>query len=187
MRSGRLDIHFLKNNMKNANQYLPEGILMPFFGKDAHIVGAEIGVLGGSGSIAMLERLPNLKLYCIDPWKHFPGHGYEAENDQAYHDRNYEETRKRLEPFKNRAIILRMTSDEAVKMVKEKLDFVYIDGDHQEAQVRRDIVNWKKKLKPRSILSGHDWQIDYIKKAVRELIGEPKLGDDLIWYFEYEK
>ena len=172
--------------MKNANQYLPENILIPFFGKEAGIIGVEIGVLGGSGSVAMLERMPNLKLYCIDPWKHFSGKGYEAERDQEFHNRNYEETKKRLKVFEKRVIILRMTSDEAVGIVKEPLDFVYIDGDHSEYQVRKDITNWKKKLKRRSILAGHDWQIDHIKKAVRELLGEPKLGDDFIWYFEYD-
>lgn len=176
-----------ESNMKNANQYLPEDILVPFFNKDAYIVGVEIGVLGGSGSVAMLERMSNLKLYCIDPWQHFEGRGFEAEREQEFHNRNYEESKKRLAKFGDRAIILRMTSDEAVKIVKEPLDFVYIDGDHSENQVRRDIINWKKKLKPRSIFSGHDWQIDHIKKAVRELVGEPKLGDDFIWYFKYER
>ncbi|MHA1329621.1 MAG: class I SAM-dependent methyltransferase [Candidatus Hodarchaeales archaeon] len=175
-----------ESNMKNANLYLPEDILIPFFGKNAKIIGVEIGVLGGSGSSAMLERMPNLRLYCIDPWKHFEGRGYEAEKDQAFHDNNFEETKKRLKQFGERAIILRMTSDEADLVVKEKLDFVYIDGDHSEDQVRRDIINWKKKLKSRSILAGHDWQLDHIKKAVLELLGEPKLGDDFIWYFEYE-
>lgn len=198
MKNGKLNGRFHRNfnnmggqilpnsNMKNANQYLPEDILIPFFGKEAKIVGVEIGVLGGSGSVAMLERMPNLKLYCIDPWKHIPGKGYEAEREQEFHNRNYEETKRRLKVFGDRAIILRMTSDEAVDVVNEPLDFVYIDGDHSEDQVRRDIINWKRKLKRRSILAGHDWHLDHIKKAVRELLGEPQLGDDFIWYFKYD-
>ena len=173
--------------MKNANLYLPEDILIKFFGKHAHLVGAEIGVLGGTGSKSMLERLPNLKLYCIDPWKYFSGKEYEAGRNQKFHNENYEEAKKKLMPFKNRVTILKMVSDEANLVVKERLDFVYIDGDHSEDQVRRDITNWKKKLKPRSILAGHDWGMNQIKKVVRELLGEPKLGDDSIWYFEYEK
>ena len=48
------------------NQYLPEEILIPFFGKKKPIIGVEIGVLGASGTVAMLNRMPNLKLYGID-------------------------------------------------------------------------------------------------------------------------
>jgi len=170
----------------NANIYLPEKILIPLLGLKDPVVGVEIGVLGGSGTLAMVNRMPNLKLYAIDPWRHFEGHKYEAEHDQEYHDRNYEEAKRRLKGFENGVTLLRMTSDEAVDEVEEPLDFVYIDGDHSEEQVRKDIINWKKKLKPHSILAGHDWQMDHIKRAIRELIGEPKLGDDLIWYFKYE-
>lgn len=170
----------------NQNQYLPEKILIPFFGTKKPIVGVEIGVLGGSGSIGMLHRMPNLKLYCIDTWKHFKGHCYEAEHSQSCHDINYNETKDKLKVFGKRVIILRMTSDEAMDYVKEKVDFVHIDGDHRYKQVKKDIRNWKTKLKPISILSGHDWHNDDIKKAVEEEIdGEVQSGEDLLWYKIY--
>ncbi len=167
----------------NQNQYLPEKVLIPFFGIKKPIVGVEIGVLGGVGSMIMLGKMPNLKLYCIDPWKHFKGHGFEAEHDQSCHDINYETTKNRLKAFGERAIILRMTSDEAMNYVKEKVDFVHIDGDHRYEQVKKDVRNWKIKLKPISILSGHDWNNDDIKKAVKEEVkGKIQTGEDLVWY-----
>jgi hypothetical protein len=169
----------------NANQYLPEKILMPFFG-DAPVVGVEIGVMGASGTVAMLNRMPNLRLYAVDPFRHFAGRGFEAEREQEWHDGNYEHSRRRLKEFGERCMLLRMTSDEAADMVPGPLDFVFIDGDHNEDQFRRDIANWKGKLKKRSILAGHDWQIGHIKEAVREELGEPREGDDFIWYFQYE-
>ena len=172
--------------MKNQNTYLPEDILIPFFGKEKQIVGVEIGILGGSGSVAMLNRMPNLKLYCIDPWKHFGGHSYEAENPQEYHNRNYEDAKRRTKEFGERVVLLKMTSDEAMKHIKEKVDFVHIDGDHSENQVRKDIKNWKTKLKQRAILSGHDYQIDHIRKVIKEEIGEIQLGDDFLCYKIYE-
>ena len=165
------------------NQSLPEKVLIPFFGIEKPIVGVEIGILGGSGSIGMLHRMPNLKLYCIDPWKHFVGRGYEAEHEQENHDLNYETTKNKLKVYGERAIILRMTSDEAMDYVKEKVDFVHIDGDHRYEQVKRDIRNWRTKLKSISILSGHDWQNDDIKKAVKEEIkGEVQTEEDFVWY-----
>jgi len=172
----------------NQNEYLPTKILIPFFGKNTSLLGVEIGVLGGSGSVAMLNRMPNLKLYCIDPWRHFEGHSYEAENSQAYHDNNYEDAKRRTKEFGERVVLLKMTSDEAMNHIKEKVDFVHIDGDHRYIQVNKDIQNWKTKLKPISILSGHDWQNGDIKKAVLEEfdMSEIKLGDDFIWYHIYE-
>jgi len=169
------------------NESLPTRVLIPFFGIEKPIVGVEIGVLGGSGSVGMLHRMPNLKLYCIDPWKHFTGRGYEAEHEQENHDLNYEDTKNKLKVYGKRAIILRMTSDEAMDYVKEKVDFVHIDGDHRYEQVKQDIRNWKTKLKPVSILSGHDWQNDDIKKAVKEEIKEEiRTEEDFVWYLIFK-
>ena len=120
---------------------LPEQVLIPFFGIKKSIIGVEIGVLGGAGSIGMLARMPNLKLYCIDPWKHFEGRGYEADNNQDIHDKNYEETKERLKVFGDRVVILKMTSDKALHYIKEKVQFVHIDGDHRYEQVKKDIKN----------------------------------------------
>lgn len=169
------------------NESYPTQVLIPFFGMENSIVGVEIGILGGAGSIGMLARMPNLKLYCIDPWQHFEGYGYEAEHGQGMHDKNYEETKARLKVFGDRAIILKMTSDKALEYVEEKVDFVHIDGDHRYEQVKKDIKNWKTKLKPISILSGHDWQNDNIKKAVAEEVeGELQFAEDFVWYIKNE-
>ena len=172
---------------KTQNSYLPEDILIPFFGLEKQIVGVEIGTLGGSGTVAMLNRMLNLKLYTIDPWLHIDGKNFEAERDQDYHDVNYRETLKRVAEFGDRCVVIHKTSMDAFNDVKELVDFVHIDGSHDEVDVRNDIVNWKKKLKERSILGGHDWQIDYIKKIVREELGEPFTGEDFVWWFEYNK
>jgi hypothetical protein len=170
--------------IKTQNQYLPEDILIPFFGDNA-IVGVEIGILGASGSVAMLNRMPLLKLYCIDPWMNFPGHEFEAERSQEWHDEMYAHSVNRLKEFESRVVILRMTSDEAWNHVNEPLDFVHIDGDHRYVQVKRDMELWQKKLKSRAILGGHDWQIDHIKQAVREVLGEVQTGEDFTWWKVY--
>ena len=166
------------------NQSLPEKVLIPFFGIKKPIVGVEIGVLGGSGSMGMLHRMPNLKLYCIDPWKHFMGRGYEAENEQENHDLNYETTKEKLKVYGKRAIILRMTSDKAIKEIKEKVQFVHIDGDHRYIQVHKDIENYLPLIEEGGIISGHDWQNDNIKKAVLEEFDMKKihLCEDFVWW-----
>jgi hypothetical protein len=52
--------------------------------------------------------------------------------------------------------------------------------------VKRDIHTGKEKLKARAILSGHDWQIDEIKKAVKEELGDVETGEDFTWWRKYE-
>lgn len=164
--------------------YLPEYILEPFFGQNP-IVGVEIGVLNGHGTYTLLNHLLNLKLYAIDPWIHQEGREFEASQPQEYFDFRYPLVLEKLKVFKDRVIIIKKKSDDAINDVNELVDFVWIDGDHSADQVERDIMNWKTKLKPRSILGGHDWQIEHIQKIIREKLGEPKLGDDMTWWFEF--
>jgi hypothetical protein len=171
--------------MKSFRDYLPEDILIPFFGsKD--IVGVEIGVWRASGTMALLDKMPNLKLYSIDPWLHQKGRGYEMEGEQDGQDLSFRVAFKRLKKYGARSVLLRMGSDDAISKINELLDFVWIDGDHNEDQVRRDIINWRPKIKKRAIFCGHDWHLKHIRKAVLELVGEPTFGDDDIWYFKYE-
>jgi hypothetical protein len=170
--------------------YLPNYILYPFFG-DAPMVGVEIGVLDGHNTISLLRKFPNLTLYAIDPWIHQDNKGYEARLPQKYFDEMYSALLLKLKEFGDRVKVLRMKSDDAVSIVNELVDFVWIDGDHSEDQVARDIDNWITKIKPRSIFGGHDWEMEHIRKLVREKIGEPKLGepelkDNVTWWFEFE-
>jgi predicted O-methyltransferase YrrM len=169
------------------NQFLPEQVLIPFFGKESEVVGVEIGTLGGSGTVAMLNRMPNLKLYTIDPWIHIDGKNFEAEQPQEYHDINYRETLKRLVEFGDRVVVIKKKSDESLEDTPEKVDFVHIDGSHDEIDVKNDIENWLPKIKKGGILSGHDIQIDWIARIVKEKFGDKvKYGDDFLWWVVIE-
>ncbi len=169
------------------NQYLPEQILIPFFGKDSNIVGIEIGTLGASGTAAMLNRMPNLKLYTIDPWLHSDTRGFEAERSQEWHDEMYLNSVNRLKEFRNRCVVIRKKSDDAINDVPDKVDFVWVDGDHSKDQVERDIINWLPKIKSHGIFGGHDSQIDYILQFAKKYLGEVLLGEDFTWWREFNE
>jgi hypothetical protein len=171
--------------MISFRQYLPKNILLPFLG-DGPLVGVEIGVLNAECSDSLLNSMPNLKLYSVDPWLYQPTRGYEAADSEQDQNFKYKFAKYVLSEYGDRSIIVREKSVDAAKQVTEPLDFVWIDGDHNEDTVRSDILSWKDKLKKRSVLCGHDWKFPQIRTAVRELIGEPELGDDEIWYFKYE-
>lgn len=167
------------------NEFLPEKVLIPHFGTKP-IIGVEIGVLGGSGTVAMLNRMPNLIVYAVDPWLHIEGKFFEAERDQDYHDTNFTETLKRLKEFGDRAIPVRATSEEAFKLLEGQFDFVWIDGAHDEDNVRWDVQHWKTRIKPGGIIGGHDYQISYIANIAKEELGEVQTGEDFTWWKVYE-
>jgi hypothetical protein len=173
--------------MKGQNVYLVEDILVPHFGKETPLVGVEIGVAGGSGSIQMLLNFPNLHLYCIDPWLHIDLQPYEVGGwTQEQHDNGKAEFLNRISLFKDRVTILQTTSDIAVYSIPENIDFIFIDGHHVYDQVKKDITNYYPKVRSGGIVSGHDFlQVYDVTRAVyeyflgKEMIG---FGDDFIWW-----
>jgi hypothetical protein len=52
----------------------------------------------------------------------------------------------------------------------QSVDFCFIDADHTEAAVRRDIEAWLPKIKPGGILAGHDIDSPAVHAAVTSLL-----------------
>jgi len=117
------------------------------------IIGAEIGVLNGVNAENILKNLSVTKLYLIDPYKLYQE--FSRHNDK---DMNEVEVtaHKRLDRFAHRTVWIKKTSDEAVEDIKEKLDFIYIDGNHAYEFVKKDMENYYSLLKEGGILAGHD-------------------------------
>jgi len=117
-------------------------------------VGAEIGVQGGRHARLMFQTIPDLKLFCVDPWK--------AYNRMKEHKIKilYERCLKRLDGYN--AEFMKMTSMEAVEKIPDgSLDFVYIDGLHEFDYVMMDIIRWSPKVRIGGIVAGHDYFKSY--------------------------
>ncbi len=53
---------------------------------------------------------------------------------------------------------LKMASEQAANLFEDgTLDFVFLDADHGEESVRRDLEAWFPKVKRRGVLGGHDY------------------------------
>lgn len=114
-------------------------------------IGAEIGVAEGIHAQEMCEAIPNLRLWCVDPYK-----SYLWKPDQTDHEQHYLIAQERLKD--HQAVFMRLPSSEAVKNVPDSsLDFVYIDGDHSFDAVMLDLILWSKKVKRGGMVAGHDY------------------------------
>lgn len=115
--------------------------------------GAEIGVYKGEYSEVLCKGIPDLTLYCVDPYRVYPGYPM---TDQAQMDRNFVEARKRLEVYAVTFLI--QPSMEATYYVPDgSLDFVYIDGNHEFVHVINDLHAWIPKVRKGGIVAGHDY------------------------------
>jgi len=129
--------------------------LAVLFNKAGFKVGAEIGVRLGRYSHVLCTAMPELKLYCVDPWVPFAG----RRPTQDRQDQYFRRTQRRLKGFNVEYI--RKPSLEATKDIPDgSLDFVYIDAMHDFNNVMMDIIAWVPKVRAGGIVSGHD----YIKR-----------------------
>jgi hypothetical protein len=152
----------------------------------AKLVGVEIGVKDGTNALSLLQTLPIKKLYLVDPYMpYYDGSTYNSEAEQKMH---YETAEKFLAQFRSKTQFLLKTSEEAAKDIPDKLDFVYIDGNHEYSFVKKDMKLYYRKLRIGGTLSGHDYVglVD-VRKAVDDFAKEHGMlvesgGND--WFFK---
>lgn len=176
-----LDYILSKYKITVANQYLidiPEMVgavgLAELFKELKFTKGVEIGTDEGQYAEVLCKTIPELELFCVDPWKaeaYEPGYQPESFEKQEYFDKRFNEASNRLKDFN--ATIVKKTSMEAVKHFPDNsLDFVYIDGNHDLLNVIQDMHYWFKKVRVGGILSGHDFvrypsrKFNHVQKAV---------------------
>jgi hypothetical protein len=119
---------------------------------------AEIGVLHGDFSAALLDKWKGRGLFLVDPWQKFldPAYGPTGLSMTLDWKEVYRRCRERFEPYGSRIRFIRQSSERAAQIIPDGLDFVYIDGDHTYEHVLQDLRLWYAKLKPGGILAGHD-------------------------------
>jgi len=155
--------------------------------KDEDISGIEIGTNAGDLTKALLNELKNIvKLYTVDPWKHYKGAEFEAGHPQTYHDEQITAAKNKLYRFGSKISMNVMTSDEFfVRHPDLRVDFCHIDGHHTYDQVKKDIINAKTVVKSNGIISGHDFGlVEHIEKAVFEEFPNKEVhsGADFTWF-----
>lgn len=150
---------------------------------------AEIGVFRGKNAAVLRQEFPDAHLYLIDPWQ--PSISYlESGSAVAQKQNTYEEAFNHVSTFFEKdpkVSIIKKTAESAAPEVPNGLDLVFIDANHEYHQVKKDILTWKKKVRPGGILSGHNYsriRLPGVKKAVDEVFDKNfHLGQDEVWLY----
>lgn len=125
-----------------------------------NLVGCEIGVFEGDHALSLLINLDIEKLYLIDPYEMYDDY-YEGNKhygkDQTSLPKAKINALRKLEKYKDKIIWIKKYSNEAISEILDDLDFIYIDGNHQEEYVWDDITNYIFKLKRGGVIGGHDF------------------------------
>lgn len=146
--------------------------------------GAEIGVLRGKTLFSTLNACPDLHMVGVDQWKHVPLRPDEnAETyvgfDMALLER---EVKAKAKSYGLRCVILHGDTVSMAEHVADgSLDFVFIDADHTEAGVRRDIEAWTPKVRSGGMVLGHDISWGTVNKVVREVFPDFQSFGEEVW------
>lgn len=168
--------------MEPSKRDIVRGRLLARLPKGAKV--AEIGVWEGGFSRRILEICDPAELHLIDPWQYMPefgNTGFGRKKNEHLMEVKYLDV---VAAFKDdpRVSIHRATSEAALAALPDgSLDWVYIDGNHNEPFIGNDLALCLKKVKHNGIITGDDfnWQTEAsgapVKKAVEDLMAE--LGD----------
>jgi len=125
----------------------------------------EVGVRDGRNIFYLLDNNPKLEVIAID-----------GSIKGFYNDAVKEKYGKRLKPIE-------ALSDEASFQVKDNSqDLIFIDADHSYEWVKKDIVNYRKKLKKGGWLTGHDIDRVGVNRAVKETLSSYDIGPNYVWF-----
>ena len=124
----------------------------------------EVGVRHGDTAEFLCRNNPDLYLILVDPYPPYIDVGYEFTKEEQ--DKIKAKAAKRLENYTVQWIY--QTSVEAASKFKEKIDAVFIDSCHTYEHAKADIASWYPHIRKGGLLTGHDYSMDGVNKAVNE-------------------
>ena len=155
-------------------------VLPGIFNELGYRTGAEIGVAQGTYSKALLDGIPGLHLYAVDPWR-----PYQRITQEICDDRKA----RYVEAVRGYNVdVYAMPSVDASFLLDDgSLDFVYIDGDHRFDAVMLDLILWTPKVRPGGIVAGHDY-FHFYQSGVCHAVDTYTAAHDIrAWYVTKEK
>ncbi|MBD3763798.1 MAG: class I SAM-dependent methyltransferase [Rhodobacterales bacterium] len=142
---------------------------------------AEVGVWEGAFSRRILEICEPAELHLIDPWQYMPefaNTGFGRKKNEFLMEEKYRSVVAMFEGDP-RVRIHRATSEAALSALPDgHLDWIYLDGNHNEPFINQDLALSLRKVKPKGIIAGDDynWQAEArgapVRRAVEAVMAE---------------
>lgn len=135
----------------------------------------EIGSQQGWFAWRCMAHVPEAKMWCVDPWL-----GDTVDGDGLY---NFRCWLSNLSFFIGWRVWPIRASSENCPIHIIDIDFLFIDGDHTEDAVFRDLEVWTSRVRPGGLVMGHDWGGKRwgpgVRRAVRSFRKQyPQLGGE---------
>lgn len=169
--------------------FRPSIVFAKFF-LDDNPICAEIGTYRGVNAFEIATHLQPSKLFLID---HYNYSNTTNKNNITSSEEDLTAARNNLKIFPQAEFIIKPSVEAAKGFEDNYFDFIYIDAEHTYESVKQDMESWFPKLKPNGLMAGHDFKIEGVMKAVKEvtsLFNPPEentfgnyyfMGDD--WWF----
>ena len=136
-------------------------------------VGAWKGMSTSYMAVNIINSGKKVQFDDVDTWEGTPNEDNHTTDPAIINGTLYNEFLSNIAPVKDIINPIKMSSREAVSLYKDNsLDFVLIDGSHEYEEVKHDITEWLKKVKPGGMMAGDDYTNWWpgVVRAVDELI-----------------
>jgi precorrin-6B methylase 2 len=134
----------------------------------------EIGSYEGRSTVWLLENILTSNtstITCIDTFEGSIEHILHFQNDIK---NLFDIFSHNISKFKNKVNIIKDKSQDALKKINEKYDFIYVDGDHKASSVIEDAILSFPLLKKGGIMIFDD----YLWFEMKKFIDNPKVAID---------
>lgn len=131
--------------------------IIKLFVKNGYKKGVDLGTGTGRYAEKICEAIPNVEIYCIDPFELVSDDPLTATQERAQN--NYQIAHQRLDKYKNAKIIKGYSMDVVKDFKDESLGFIYIDGNHLFDYVMMDLIHWTPKIRKGGIVAGDDYGV----------------------------
>ena len=163
------------------------GWLEKLINENNYTKGIELGVQDGNTYKYLVSNCPKLRLWGVDIWaeKDVRQHGDTGLLRMAQEKNNYVALQAyiRVNNFQNRAKLIRdFTHNCSDQFTDGYFDFIFVDASHTYDDVKKDIELWAPKVRKGGCISGHDINMDSVKRAVSESVTDYETTVDNVWY-----
>jgi len=176
--------------VKYPKGYKREHFLAELVNRNGLTRVAELGVWKGRTFLHLLSHCPSATVVGVDAWKTRPENtgllGGETYSDWDM-EKLEQHVRSQSAAYGERARILKMETWDAAGLVEDgSLDLVFIDADHSEPGVLRDITAWTPKVKIGGYVTGHDIDWPTVRNIVKRRFPSYQTGPDNVWWVRRE-